>query len=579
MSLKSRLQKSRESKTFSFTQDETDCDLLAYFKEHPDIDSLTVYSHDKIYSEKNGITTQLLISFSSESTYLAEIERICRLYDAMPSDKNPHVIINMANNVVLDIYTQPMVTSQPFLSFSRKNSRNYENCFSEKLLSTEIVLYLRECLEKQVNIFIIGNASVDKTSIMNVLANLPNSDKKLVICEKGDKITTDKPCCIRFSKSLLNNAVNLQYDNIFTTDLTTDELINVFKLIISGYNGFVVSLSVKNNVDILPAIRNMLLLSNINLFEENADFMATASMDVVISTEKTESGLVRITKISEMSKNKANDVVLKDIFVWSKAGYHLSTGNISRYFNAETSKRFEKDYLEESHKHRYINAMLANCPIENKVFDSKNKLKKLKDKLKSKKLTENQNNIAFAEKFSSSLNEEKSLPSPEMLDNESKIEKDQEKFDTIVEAPEFVSVEPDENSIETETVPLNIEPTVFENSALDEVVPSSNEGVLASESDDFSDDTNVFQPKIRNILDEINSEEEEIPEEPKEEISPPHFEDFENKEIQPNLKNFDAFVDETPQIVEEPQLFEEIKDVNIDDFEEDDDIQITEDDI
>ena len=382
MSLKSRLLKNRELKSLNFAKMSADYDLLAFFREHKEFDVITAYSHDKIYGEKNGSIIKIPLVFSSQETYFAEVEKIARLYDCYIDKKNPQATISTPGNSVINILIPPIVEKEPFISILRKNKQLYATYFSTKIVSSEMVAYFRDCIAQQANIFIVGDASVDKTSLMNFMVNLSDNNKRNIICGKTDKIIVEKPCSIKLSQGCIKDIENLNYDNIFYSDAQISDLTQIFQLIISGHNGFVVSMSLKEDVDILTAIRNMLLLSNINLFEENADFMTSTSIDVVICVNKIQ-GDFCITKVSEMVKNSQNDYSVKDIFVRNSNGYHVSTGNSSRFFNQENSQRFLSEFLEEGHKHSYIsgqaNSVVSNAP------KSESKRKKLKEKLKKLK--------------------------------------------------------------------------------------------------------------------------------------------------------------------------------------------------
>ena len=210
MSLKSRLQKSREAKTFSFT--DTDCDLLSYFEAHAELDAVTVYAHDRIFGEKNGVQQKISLSFPTKENYLAEIRKITSLHDVLLNETNPHVVINTQTGAQINICVSPMVTSEPFVSLSRRCGQR--NILQNKLISSEIAVYLSECLDKNANIFIAGNASVDKIAVMKTIAGLQGENKKLIICENGASMKLNKPCVATFSKDLLKDFIGFNYDNI-----------------------------------------------------------------------------------------------------------------------------------------------------------------------------------------------------------------------------------------------------------------------------------------------------------------------------------------------------------------------------
>ena len=589
MSLKSRLLKNRETKSLNFAKMSADCDLLAFFREHKEFDVITAYSHDKIFGEKNGNAIKIPLVFSSKETYCQEVEKIARLYDCNIDKKNPQATISTPSNSVINILMPPIVEKEPFISILRKNKQLFSTYFSAKIVSSEMVAYFRDCISQQANIFIVGDASVDKTSLMNFMASLSDNNKRSIICGKTEKITVEKPCSIKLSQGCIKDITNLNYDNIFYSDAQITDLTQIFQLIISGHNGFVVTMSLKEDIDILTAIRNMLLLSNINLFEENADFMTSTSIDVVICVNKID-GLPCITKVSEMVKNSQNDYTVKDIFVRNNNGYHVSTGNSSRFFNQENSQRFLNEFLEEGHKHSYIsgqaNSVISNAP------KSESKRKKLKEKLRKLKrekftppiseITQSEENTAAltTDEISENQQEELIQETNNIPEKPQTQEKPLTFFGKTIEETENEILQPENLTEKQEN--LNIDESVFnvkkpeEPSFQDILESSANEGLLASETDDFAQE--IPKPKIKNIL-ELDDEEEETP--PQEKVDTPQEEvdSFDEKadiselltneeiaDIENELKT--KYKDDETEIIEEPQLFSEISDEDVKEYEQ-----------
>lgn len=647
MSLKSRLQKSREAKTFSFT--DTNCDLLAYFEAHAELDAVTVYAHDRIFGEKNGVQQKISLSFPTKESYLAEIRKITSLHDVVLNETNPHVVINTQTGAQINICVSPMVTSEPFVSLSRRCGQR--NILQNKLISSEIAVYLSECLDKNANIFIAGNASVDKISVMKTIAGLQGENKKLIICENGASMKLNKPCVATFSKDLLKDFIGFNYDNIFCPETNVDDLVNIFRLIISGCHSFVVSLSVKSGAEILSAVRNMILLSNINLFEENADFLAASSMDVVLSVDLTENNEVRITKVSEMSKNMKNEIVLKDIFVWNKLeNLHISTGNQSKFYNFENSKKFNPKFLEEGYRHDYAEDILKEdddifeiTPVSTNNFENslakneitientdgneqsniessvppepaeeqieevqeptvevpvpekKSKLQKLKEKLKRDKELANKSETAEVQSdVRTDTETSETVEAPEVPETPSVeddvlagLAQDAEDFQQLnkFETPkEFDLLQNKDGDLE-QAQPTEEDVTVDDEVGTAEIFDendndTSNEGLFASESDDFSDEPVYSQPKIRNILEDYDDEDEQ---EPSSEVIDAQFVEEEqppadghadlNAELtQEEIKEEEDILskyenaEEEPKAPIDPELFAEIKNVDVDDY-------------
>lgn len=428
MSIKSRLQKNREAKSFGFSNN-VRTNLLKIFQEHTELSSMTVYSYNKIVGEKDGKSSKLALGFNSYEDYYEEVSNLLEISNN--NSENPHIIINI-QNIIVNIYLPPLTVNEPVLFFSRQKNKNSENVLLNQLISNEMLSYFTNCLAQKANIFIAGDSSVDKSQIMSIIANLTAPDKKIIVCDSNKKINIDKPFVGRFSKQILKSEMFFDYDNIFCTDVENEEFTDIFKLIISGFCGFVVSFSVKNDIDMLSAIRNIILLSNTNLFEENADFMTTSSMDVIVNLENDLNGNARIIKVSETSKNKLGEVSLKDIFVWNEySKAHVSAGNNSKYLYSE--------YMQELYKHHYSDNKMfeqfipsSNLQSKNEIFvnniennfskktniisqnneNGKTKLDKLREKIKQfkaerlKQTEQQNNNIEISTLHENTINED-----------------------------------------------------------------------------------------------------------------------------------------------------------------------------
>lgn len=523
MSLKSRLQNNRRSKQISSAF--TDVDLIDFLEENKDINKLIIYSYNKIYTEKNRESVSSEVTFSSEASYRKEIIRIAELYENVPSYENPCSEINISDEINIKIIIPPLVSEGIHTVISR-NSRQNRIPF-EQSLSNEIYTYLQECVKQNLNIFITGSANINKNDVMQFLLSLYDNNNKIIMLGQNISIPIEKPYCVKIND--LNSNINVfSFDNVFANEVSTQELISIFELIISGYKGFIVSMSLKDKTDILEAIRNKILLKSPNLFEENADFMSGSSIDVILTLGFDSNENVRITKISEISDG-AKNYAIKDIFSLNSDGQYISAGNRSRFFNKTNSpEQFSDSYL----KHEYIHSPIT---VEQAEFDKEiiqgnteeeekplSKLEKLKIKIKQNKKQKKQ--IINFEEF-----EEKSPIEEKISETSSDNKIFSENHIEQTEVPDFIqSFEIQKRNIladKQENIIFEQENQGYENI-------SSNEGILASETDNFQDEEPVIRPEIMNIL--------------------------ENKE---------------EEIVEEPELFSEIKDIKINNDNYDFDIQ------
>ncbi|MGN0014709.1 MAG: hypothetical protein ACI37T_04755 [Candidatus Gastranaerophilaceae bacterium] len=590
MSIKSRLQKNREAKSFGFS-DNVRTDLLKIFQEHTELSSMTVYSYNKITGEKDGKSSKLAIGFNSYEDYYEEVSKLLEI--SGNSSENPHVIINI-QNIIVNIYLPPLTVNEPILFFSRRKNKKSENILSNKLISNEMVSYFTNCLAKRANIFIAGDASVDKSSIMNAIADLVTPDKKIIVCDLNKKINIDKPCVGRFSKQILKSEIFFDYDNIFCTDVENEEFTDIFKLIISGFCGFVVSFSVKKDIDMLSAIRNIILLSNTNLFEENADFMTTSSMDIIVNVENDLNGNAQILKVSETSKNKLGEISLKDIFVWNEySKAHVSAGNNSKYLCTE--------YMQELYKHHYSDNKMFEQFIPSQYLQSKKeifikdiendsseiqnitnqnlesrktKLGKLKEKIRQFKTerlnqTEQQeNNVEKPTLHENTVNEDINILNPN-LEKDIQFEKTEIQKEELIEQPVENGIIPVFSNYTNNPIEKTEDVEEIENIEVqkEDILENPNNAVIP----DIISDTGFIDVKsyFKNEENPISQVEQEIPEEAQNNIQNMIIE--ENiQEIQEDeeVKNEPEILEQTDQI-EANELIEEEENSEISETEKD----------
>lgn len=635
MSLKSRLQKNREAKSFgSGSSGCPDFDLILYLKKHPEITSLTAYSHDNIFAEKNGVSRKIIKSFASKEKYFEQIKKLSALSNSNSSEKNLHFTVNLPQGYFAEVFLPPLVQHEPIVIVS--NSSIVKNNDFDKIISDEMLEYLKKCVDKKINIFVVAPSNIDKSSVLNVLSQTADKNKSILLCDDKQTLVSQNPCNIRFTKALIKNEIKISADNIFCSEADTDDLLKIFKMILSGQNGFVVSLSANTNSDLLMTMRNLILLSNMNLFEENADFMVTSAMQVVVLLESTKNGGYRVSKISEMSQNEDDESELSDIFVWDNVESHISTGIQSRFLTDKFV--LSKTLFSESKKHGYTQAQevfenikdisqneIANdfstySEVEETPMEiveqapQKSKLEKLKEKIKKNKAefadltdkvekTEKNDSADIAQNIE---NTEKTVIKQAKIDdallqkNEITEKSDLPQKETAIKNILADSAEETENNAELQTttdlpkreVPQNDfqkELDLLTNSANKEEIESifGKDALADKKSEKTSLTEAVAESKNDKIYNILQAEEDkiEISEKPikniladeDDEISVSEsLETEENAEsatdVSQEVRDKAFFEGKSAEIVEEPELFDEISGIDVDEYSDEDEI-------
>lgn len=383
-------------------------DILNYFENNPDISSILVYGPHSVYVEKDGVLEESDLSLKDSQTFLSMIEKIANQYDRIINSQNPSYSITLANGIKINAIVPPLVKEGAYLSLTRqpKCSKNFEGIIEDKIISNEILLFLKECLNMKLNIFVTGEAHVNKTTIVNFLANKISQSENIITIEAAPQLKLKRDCVLSLIKHkgnfqrTIKKAINLGHNRIVVSDANVSELVSLFEYINIGYNGFLTSFSSKSYAEMIPSLQNLIMLSYPNLTEQNANALISSSIDIVLFVSKTKDGINRITHISKIVKNKGT-IKLEDVFVWKESksktnkfdGSHFSTGIKPEQLldNGFYSVSILEEYFSKEYKHNYIgkakqraaekknNLKKNNSEIKEKI----NKYKSLKEKIKS----------------------------------------------------------------------------------------------------------------------------------------------------------------------------------------------------
>lgn len=379
-------------------------DILSYFENNPEVSALYIYASDKIYVEKNNVLAKSEIFLPDDNAIKDIIQSIADKYELIINAHNPYLNINLSNGIKINAIIPPMANNKHFLSIKRitKPEKNIDSLIFDKVLSNEMVLYLKECINKNLNIFVCGSAYTSKLSVLNAISNMISPKESIVTIETSPQLYIKNDCTLPlisykpFFNKILKKAVNLKHNRIIIPDMDTSELLKIFEYVNTGYSGFLVSFSSRMYEDMVTSVQNAIALEHPNFSLENASHLIHSSIDVVVYIDKMPDGTQRITHIGEFLPEK-DTIKLKDIFAWKSyktknKGCHYSTGLVSKYFSQDTlfpSALIEKHFTKE-YKHNYI-VEKSKISLKDKIRNEKEiKDSNIKKRIRNYKTLENE---------------------------------------------------------------------------------------------------------------------------------------------------------------------------------------------
>lgn len=242
------------------------------------------------------------------------------------------------------------------------------------------------------NIVFLAPSYCDKTILANYIRNF-----------------YDDNASIDLMSNLSENLPYATSQRIIVSDVSVEEMVKIFELILCDYKTFSFCMSLKTFDNVLESFRTLIALSNRNLTASNIEHMLGVSSAVLVYVDRNEDGLYEITNVGKIvyKNNKAFLDVLysqdkqqennenlisvqqsatESIVVKTAETDVVDEAQIPIVTETEEETLLHEDVVEEKFEDVVPEEVQENEVVEEQP--KKNKYKLLKEKIKSKRMSQ-----------------------------------------------------------------------------------------------------------------------------------------------------------------------------------------------
>ena len=272
------------------------------FRSDPTITEIIVERYDKICIEKDGIVYATEAKFSNEEELVGVINRIIA-----PTGRAINIAMPMVDSRLSDgsriNATIPPVTPDGATLTIRKYSNKMltgQNYIDNNSLSSDMLIFLQKCVKGRLAIIVSGGTGAGKTSLLNMLSQSIPSNELIVTIEDSLELNLQQPHVRRMEARVsMNNETNAVLMPITPQTMVKNN-------------------SPENLVDSrLPILFSM--NKDAEFSEATQKLLFKESIDLIVQISRMPDHSRKITKITHISEDKNGNMMLKDVFVYSKS--------------------------------------------------------------------------------------------------------------------------------------------------------------------------------------------------------------------------------------------------------------------
>lgn len=341
---------------------------LEEFLQDESITEIMVNNYREIFIERNGKLEQSSVTFSSDATVSAVIDRIISPLGRRIDESSPIVDARLKDGSRVNAIVPPLALKGPSLTIRKfpKNRLKFADLVSSDAISQSMVDFLKVCVEMRKNIIVSGGTGSGKTTLLNVLSNFIPATDRIVTIEDAAELKLAQPNLVSLEsrppnlegrgeipiRDLVRNSLRMRPDRIVVGECRGGEALDMLQAMNTGHNGSLTTIHANNPRDVLSRLEVLVLMAGMELPITAIREQVASAVDLIIQQTRFPCGARKITRITEVVGVESGTVQLQDIFTYSQRGVDengrvkgnfVATGAIPTFYEDLRNLGFEVD--------------------------------------------------------------------------------------------------------------------------------------------------------------------------------------------------------------------------------------------
>jgi pilus assembly protein CpaF len=307
---------------------------LEIFLSDPEVTEIMVNGPSDIYVERFGIIEHTNARFTDDTHLRRIIDRIVAPLGRRVDESSPFVDARLPNGFRVNATIPPLSLDGPILTIRKFAVIPYtaQDLVNNGTLSTNLVQFLKACVETKVNLVISGGTGSGKTTLLNVVSTYIPSQERIITIEDIAELKLNQRHVVRLEKrppniegkgevtirQLVINALRMRPDRIIVGEARGGEALDMLQAMNTGHDGSMTTIHSNNPRDTLRRIETMVLMAGMELPLKAIREQVASSINLIVHLERMRDGVRRVVKVSELQGMEGDAYTLQDIFVFEQ---------------------------------------------------------------------------------------------------------------------------------------------------------------------------------------------------------------------------------------------------------------------
>jgi len=307
-------------------------DPVRAFLDDPSVTEIMINGPAEVYVERKGALVRTEARFESQETLDAAVRNILQYVGKRVTPEQPMMDGRLPDGSRVHV-AMPPVSRRGTVVTIRKFAREAFDMgylVSCGTLSEDSRDFLHLCIVTEKNLLISGGTSSGKTSLLNVLSEYIQADRRIVVIEESSELQLRQPHVIGLEaraadrygrgevtiRDLFKNSLRMRPDRVIVGECRGGEALDMIQAMTSGHAGSMTTLHADSPGDALHRLETMAMMSNVEIPLMALRAQVASAIHVIVQMMRFGDGTRRIVQISQaLPLDDRGRYQVEDLFV------------------------------------------------------------------------------------------------------------------------------------------------------------------------------------------------------------------------------------------------------------------------
>lgn len=309
--------------------------LEPFLKDHT-IEEIMVNGAESLFIERGGIIEEVPTRFESEEHVLRIIDRIVSPLGRRVDESQPFVDARLPDGSRVNVIIPPLALNGPTITIRKfaKVPFTVADLIQRGSFTSELIEFVKACVEAELNIVISGGTGTGKTTLLNVISSFIPSKERVITIEDAAELQLRQRHVISLEArpkniegkgevtrgDLVVNALRMRPDRIIIGECRSGEALDMLQAMNTGHEGSMTTVHANSPRDALHRLETMVLMAGYDLPLRAIREQVSSALDLIIHLDRMRDGTRKVISAVEIQGMEADVIVTQEIFKFEMDG-------------------------------------------------------------------------------------------------------------------------------------------------------------------------------------------------------------------------------------------------------------------